>query len=105
MAVLVCLSEVASEHFAVADARTIVLRCFLVGTMALVPIALVPSAIFAALFDALAETGVRSGSTELRRAAIVTVTIPVATTSILISIVAAVTVVSVTIGLDSAPEQ
>jgi hypothetical protein len=77
--VLVCLSEVASEHFAVAETGTIVLRCFLVGTMALLVIAIVRSAIFAALFDAFAETGVQSGLTQLERATEVAVTILVAT--------------------------
>jgi hypothetical protein len=83
--VLVCLSEVASEHFAVAETGTIVLRCFLVGTMALVAIALARPAVFAALFDALGETGVQSGLTLVERTAEVAVTILVATEAILIT--------------------
>ena len=52
VAVFVCLTEVALKHFAVAETGTIVLRCFLVGTLALVAIVAAFPAIFAALFDA-----------------------------------------------------
>ena len=71
--------------------------CFLVGTLALVAVSVARPAIFAAFLDAFVMAGIQSGSTQLRRAAILTVTIPVATTSVLISIVAAVTVLSVMI--------
>ena len=83
----VCLTEVALKHFAVAKSGTIVLRCFLVGTLALVAIALARPAIFAALFDTLAETSVQSGLTQLERAAEVAITILVATEAILITVI------------------
>src|SRR6185436_4180827 len=92
IAVLVRLTEVALVHLAVAETRTIVLRCFLVGTLALVAIVLTRPAIVAALFDALAKTSVQSGLTQLERAAEVAVTILVATEAILVTVVVAVMV-------------
>jgi hypothetical protein len=53
--VFVCLTEVALKHFAVAETGAIVLRCFLVGTLALVAIVVAFPAIFAALFDTFTE--------------------------------------------------
>ena len=84
---LVSLTEVALVYFAVAESGSLVLRCFLVGTLALVAIALARPAIFAALFDTLAETGVESGLSQLERATEVAVTILVATDPILITVV------------------
>ena len=59
----VCLTKVALKHFAVAKTGTVVLRCFLVGTLAQVAIVVAFPAIFAALFDTFTETGVQSGLT------------------------------------------
>ena len=75
VAVFVCLTEVALKHFAVSETGAIVLRCFLVGTPALVAIVIAFPAIFAALFDTFTETGVQSGLTQLERAAEIAITI------------------------------
>jgi hypothetical protein len=57
----------------------------------------VRSAIFAALFDALAETGVQSGLTQLERATEVAVTILVATEAILITVVVVVAIPTISV--------
>ena len=72
---LVRLTEVLPEYLAVSETRAVILCSFLVGTMALVAISVASPAIFAALFDALVETGVQSGLTQLERATEVAVTI------------------------------
>src|ERR1043166_10340066 len=82
----VCLTEVAPKHLAVAETGAIVLRCFLVGTLALVAIVVVFPAIFAALFDTFTETGVQSCLTQMGRAPEVAVTIVVAVRTILVTI-------------------
>ena len=100
---LVCLTEVALKHFAVSETGTIVLCGFLVGTLALVAIAVACAAIFAALFDALAETSVQSGLTQLERAPEVAVTILVAAEAILVTVVVAVTVSVAILTISIAP--
>src|SRR5689334_6471405 len=90
-------TEVAAVEFTVAETPAVIFRgCLIAAQVAVFCAAAVP-AIFAAFLDAFVIAGVQSGSTQLRRAAVVTVTIPVATTSILISVVAAITILSVTI--------
>src|ERR1043165_1089547 len=92
----VCLTEVALKNLAVAETGAIVLRGFLVCTLALVAIVVVFPAIFAALFDTFTKTSVRSGLTQLERAPEVAVTILVAAEAILVTVVVAVAV-SITI--------
>src|SRR6185503_4352950 len=94
VAVFVCLTEVALKHLAVSETRTIVLRCFLVGTLALVAVVVAFPAIFPALFNAFAETGVQSGLTQVERASEVAVTILVAVDAILVTVVVAILTMS-----------
>src|SRR5678815_2909112 len=96
---VVCLTEVALVHFAIAETGTIVLRRLLVSTLALIAISIARPAIFAALFDALAKTSVQSGLTQMERAAVVAVTIIVATEAILITVVLAIPTISVAPGI------
>src|ERR1044071_3538868 len=97
VAVFVCLTEVALKHFAAAETGTIVLRCFLVGTLALVAIVVAFPAIFAALFDTFTKTSVQSGLTQLERATEVAVTILVATEAILITVVVVVAIPTISV--------
>ena len=95
IAVLVGLSELALVHVAVAKTGAIVLRCFLIGTIALVVVALARSAIFAALFDSLVETSVQGGLTQMGRATEIAVTIFVATEAVPVIVVVTVPAISV----------
>src|SRR6185436_7621201 len=95
VAVFVCLTEVALKHLAVSETGTIILRGFLIGTLALVTIVVACTTIFAALFDALSETSIQSGLTQVERASEVAVTILVAAEAILVTVVIAILTMSI----------
>src|SRR5689334_19786582 len=90
-------TEVPAVEFTVAETPAVVFCGFLIAAQVAVFCAAAVPAIFAAFFDAFVIAGIQGGSTQLRRAAIVTVTIPVATTSVLIAVITAITVLSITI--------
>jgi len=86
-----------SGRFAVAETRAVVFRGFLIGALATEVCAPVLLAVFAAILEAIVIARVQSGLAQVERAAVVTVSIPVATTASSVTVVVAVTVLNVTI--------